>query len=182
MAGGYGRSEPLFLILIVFLAMGWIACLLRAWVKIVIIRKISLDDYLMMGAIVRPSPLSTSRLILILSLALLHGVCRGRLDRCCQGSWHDQIWVDAFGSVYRTSLLVALRNLIRPVDTVEPHVSRHVFATNCCSESAQAHHNRGSRSLLGCDTAAAPDHDIPMPPRLLLLDATVSMGTSWYLP
>ena len=65
----YGIEEPLFIILVVFLVLGWISCLLRAWVKIVVIKKITADDYLMLCGIVLYTAYSASGLY-----GVTHGV------------------------------------------------------------------------------------------------------------
>ncbi|OAA54757.1 integral membrane protein [Niveomyces insectorum RCEF 264] len=51
MAARYGVEANLFLLLIVFLALGWLTFLLRVWVKLKILKSVSTDDYLMLGAI-----------------------------------------------------------------------------------------------------------------------------------
>lgn len=53
MIRNYGVAEPLFIILIVFLVLAWISCLLRAWVKLGVTHKVTIDDYLMLCGIVR---------------------------------------------------------------------------------------------------------------------------------
>lgn len=52
MVRNYDMEEPLFVIVITFLALAWFTCLLRAWVKLVVLRKVTTDDYLMLCGIV----------------------------------------------------------------------------------------------------------------------------------
>lgn len=52
MARNYGMEEPLFIINVTFLVLAWFTCLLRAWAKLVVLRKITPDDYLMICGIV----------------------------------------------------------------------------------------------------------------------------------
>ncbi len=52
MVRSYGMEEPLFVILVTFLVLAWVSCLLRAWVKVLLIKKVGADDYLMLCGIV----------------------------------------------------------------------------------------------------------------------------------
>lgn len=52
---GFDVNAPgtsLFIIQLVFLALAWITSLMRAFVKIVLLRKATLDDYVMLLALV----------------------------------------------------------------------------------------------------------------------------------
>lgn len=56
---GYGRNSPgttLFVVQLVFLLLAWIISLLRAHVKLRMIRKVTAEDYWMLAALVRKSP------------------------------------------------------------------------------------------------------------------------------
>ncbi|KIH86987.1 hypothetical protein SPBR_08897 [Sporothrix brasiliensis 5110] len=52
MVRNYGMEEPLFVIVITFLALAWVTCCLRAWAKLVVLRKVTADDYLMLCGMV----------------------------------------------------------------------------------------------------------------------------------
>ncbi|KAL1902787.1 hypothetical protein Sste5346_000697 [Sporothrix stenoceras] len=52
MARNYGMEEPLFIINVTFLVLAWFTCLLRAWAKLVVLRKVTPDDYLMLCGII----------------------------------------------------------------------------------------------------------------------------------
>ncbi|ERT02812.1 hypothetical protein HMPREF1624_01114 [Sporothrix schenckii ATCC 58251] len=52
MVRNYGMEEPLFVIVITFLALAWVTCFLRAWAKLVVLRKVTADDYLMLCGMV----------------------------------------------------------------------------------------------------------------------------------
>lgn len=45
-------GTSLFIFQIVFLALAWVASLMRAFVKLVLLRKATIDDYLMLLALV----------------------------------------------------------------------------------------------------------------------------------
>jgi len=46
-------GTALFIIQAVFLALAWITSFMRAFVKLVLLKKVSIDDYLMLVALVR---------------------------------------------------------------------------------------------------------------------------------